>query len=102
MAADPLFPRSFHPSHPSLLPNGTDFADPLRRRDVGYVKYYIIDFGLSLHYDDPEIPRIAYGQDGQDKEVPELLAGSAYDPFKKDIFTLGHLFEKQFLNVSLT
>lgn len=102
MAGDALYPCGFHPSQQRLLFNAKDYAKHLRRRDVGYVKYYITDFGISLHYEDPEIPRIAFGLSGQDQEVPELIKGDPYDPFKKDIFTLGHLFKETFLDVSET
>lgn len=102
MAGDALYPRGFHPSDPRLSPNAKHYAKKLRRRDVGYVKYYIIDFDISLYFDDPKIRRIAYGLDEQDQEVPELIKGDAYDPFKKDIFTRGHLFEEAFLDVSET
>lgn len=57
MAGDALYPRGFHPSDPRLSPNAKHYAKKLRRRDVGYLKYYIIDFDISLYFDDPKIRR---------------------------------------------
>ena len=34
-----------------------------------------------------------------DKEVPELSATIPYDPFKADIFILGNMFRKTFIQV---
>lgn len=100
MSGDKLYPRGFHPSDQTISPSARGDTKPYRRREVGYVRYYIIDFGLSLCYDDSDMPHLTYGRDGQDQEVPELHTGEQYDPFKVDIYTVGNQFQKTFLDVS--
>lgn len=100
MLGDKLYPRGFHPSDQMISPSARGDTKPYRRREVGYVRYYIIDFGLSLCYDDSDMPHLTYGRDGQDQEVPELHTGERYDPFKVDIYTVGNQFQKTFLDVS--
>ena len=100
MVGDALFPKGFHPSQQELLPNAEAQAKPRHRRNVGYVKYYFIDFGLSSYFEDQDTPRLVTGEDGQDQEVPELNFSRSYDPFKVDIFTLGNVYKRTFLEVS--
>ena len=100
MAGDALYPLGFHPSRQTLTLLAEDDAKSRRRREVGYVKYHIIDFGISTYFADPDVPRLVLGDDGQDQEVPEIHIAQRYDPFKVDIFTLGNQFRHTFLEVS--
>jgi serine/threonine protein kinase len=97
----PLYPKGFHPSAQTLLPSGQRRSKPLRRADVPSVKYYITDFGISSHFPDPSRSCLVTGLDAQDKDVPELSRDVPYDPFAVDIWTLGSVYKRNFLNVSL-
>lgn len=97
----PLYPKGFHPSSQTALPSGIIRARPLRRADVSSVKYYITDFGISTHFQDPSAPRLVTGLDAQDKDVPELSRDVPYDPFAVDIWTLGSVYKRNFIDVSL-
>lgn len=96
---DPLYPEGFHPADNEFTESFEKLARPLRRSDVSGVRYYFIDFGISLIFDDPKMPRIASGADGIDRDVPELQHEEYYDPFAADIFILGNLFRKTFVKV---
>ena len=81
------------------MPAGGKDAKPLRRSDVKGVRYYIIDFGISSYFKDPVAPRLVTGPDGLDNEVPELHREAPYDPFPVDIFILGNMYKKLFVEV---
>ena len=98
MDAEPLYPKGFHPIKPVADASGIRLAHTRRRRDVGGVRYYFIDFGISSKFS-PEEPRQVVGIFGQDNEVPELSKTEPYDPFKVDVFILGNLFKRAFLKV---
>ncbi|KAL5513541.1 hypothetical protein ACEPAH_3940 [Sanghuangporus vaninii] len=76
----------------------TALACPRTRRDVGFVKYYFTDFGLSSYFDDPKFLRLVVGNRAQDTDVPELSNFIPYDPFPVDVFTLGNVFKRNFLD----
>ncbi|KAL5492968.1 hypothetical protein ACEPAI_4416 [Sanghuangporus weigelae] len=98
MDADKMFPRGFHPtiSVAEASPR-IRLAKPRRRRDVSYVRYYYIDFGISVKFDHDDDDKRVFGVIGQDDEVPELSQTEPYDPFFVDVFILGNLFKKTFL-----
>ncbi|OCB91803.1 hypothetical protein A7U60_g916 [Sanghuangporus baumii] len=94
MDGDPLYPKGFHPCLPTLDAKGKR-ARPRRRRDTRGVKYYFTDFGISSRFESAEEVRLVTGQDGLDREVPELRQFEPYDPFPVDVFILGNLFRKE-------
>ncbi|KAL5530902.1 hypothetical protein ACEPAG_3778 [Sanghuangporus baumii] len=98
MDADKMFPRGFHPtiSIAEASPR-IRLAKPRRRRDVSYVRYYYIDFGISVKFHRDDADKRVFGFIGQDDEVPELSQTEPYDPFFVDVFILGNLFKKTFL-----
>lgn len=102
MNATALYPKGFHPVNDGLLPDGWMPAPVLSRICVP-VKYYYVDFGISSYIPPDVYPKLAVGEYGMDKEVPELSATVPYDPFKVDIFILGnffrHYFHDKFSNV---
>lgn len=99
MYADALFPHGFHPADPARLPDYRSIAWPYSRIAApGAVKYYFTDFGLSLRFQEGA-SRIALGEHGADKLVPELSDHIPYDPFKVDIFTLGQVLRNKILDV---
>lgn len=77
----------------------TKRAKPKKRSDVGTVAYYITDFGESSHFEDMTTPHLVTGDFAQDKDVPELSEEIPYDPFPVDVFTLGMVYKRNFLNV---
>ena len=100
MDASAMYPHGFHPVHSSSLPDGKTLAWPQRRTSV-HVRYYFIDYGLSTCFPPNTHPRLVVGEDGRDKEVPELSGDVPYDPFKVDIYIIGNLFRRMFYDVSL-
>ena len=99
MDADPLYPHGFHPLISSFQPDGKTVAWP-RSRTPCPVKYYYIDFGISVKFPPEAKPEPVTGAYGRDREVPELSWDIPYDPFKTDIFILGNVFRKCICTVS--
>ena len=98
MDSKPLYPRGFHPVYPHRLPDAMPEA-PVLSRSAFPVRYYYVDFGISS-YIPPEVEdKVVEGDLGRDQEVPELSRYIPYDPFKVDIFVLGNVFKKEFLQV---
>ncbi|KAF9226877.1 hypothetical protein BS17DRAFT_749073 [Gyrodon lividus] len=84
--------------HPIAVEDTRNFIGKLyhkNRSDVEVV-YYFIDFGLSTLHPQGQT-RFVTAQTGRDNEVPEFEFEIPYDPFKADIFILGHMFQTEFL-----
>ncbi|KAI5118852.1 hypothetical protein M0805_008128 [Coniferiporia weirii] len=98
MDGSSLYPSGFHPdpSWQLMLPDFSDLAEHRLRIDTGGIKYFIIDYDISAYYENPDEPPLAYGDDGLDRELPELKWGRPYDPFPGDVFTLGNVYKKFF------
>lgn len=97
-----LYPDGFHPSWKERsADNPRTYAKHLRRSDVRSIKYYIIDFGISLLFNDPSARNLASGREGRDVDAPELNSGEPYDPFLVDVYTLGSVYRRSFLEVCL-
>ncbi|KAF8200026.1 kinase-like domain-containing protein, partial [Mycena galopus ATCC 62051] len=93
-----LFPQGFHPQEQHLKPDFKSNA-PYYTRTRLPVKYYYIDFGLSRRYD-PE--NRSPSEDiifGGDKSPPEHVGRYACDPFPTDIYFLGNLIRRHFLDL---
>ncbi|OCB91918.1 hypothetical protein A7U60_g786 [Sanghuangporus baumii] len=71
MDVDKMFPRGLHPTI-SVAEASTRIrlAKPRRRRDVSYVRYYYVDFGISVKFDHDDDGKRVFGVIGQDDEVP--------------------------------
>lgn len=95
----PLYPDGFHPVAKYLLPSGQEEASYIHRADVPSVRYYITDFGISTRFQDSSVPCLVAGMNAQDKDVPELSDFIPYDPFAVDIWTLGSVYKRHFLDV---
>ena len=106
MSGEQLYPRGHHPARSQCDITGHFRAEFIRRRDVASsqpVKYYFIDFEAAAKYDESVLsPRMSYyyGQ-GQDDELPELGFSDPYDPFPVDVFTLGNVYKKRLVKVSV-
>jgi len=98
MDPKPLFVDSFHPFR-------TDKTRDLKgvprhhSRTHRPTKYYLIDFGLSRRYDpsmtDPLEPIIMGGDD----TVPEFKSRKPQNPFRTDVYYIGHAMQETFLDV---
>lgn len=95
MDATPLFPNGFHPVRQRSLPDVSGTA-PRRTRVEAPVRYYYIDFGISVRIPPETQPKLATGILGRDRDPPELLSDEPYDPFKLDVFIIGNLLRKEF------
>lgn len=91
----PLYPKGHHPIRRNYSVDAIYELSPLARIDHP-VRYYLIDFGISSHFPEGSSTYVT-GLKGRYKEVPELSADVPYDAMKVDIFTLGNLYRKEFL-----
>ncbi|KAL5492985.1 hypothetical protein ACEPAI_4433 [Sanghuangporus weigelae] len=99
MDADAMYPKGFHPKSGIMDSTGHRFAHTKHRRDiVPRVRYYFIDFGISSMFRPEDKERKVIGLEGQDTAVPELSLSRPYDPFLVDVFILGNLFKKTFID----
>lgn len=102
MDADSLYPEGFHPLLTDFLPDGTTIARPYTRASAPTpVRYYFVDFGMSARIP-RDAPRLVLGEEGADREVPELSNTVPYDPFKADTFILGNVFRRTIHDVRST
>lgn len=99
MDARPLFPDGYHPVHQNYTRDALYRVSPLPRLQ-NPVRYYFIDFGLSTRVP-PDASSYVVGEIGRDTDVPELSDHVPYDAFKVDIFSLGHVYHKEFEQVSI-
>ncbi|PSR72481.1 hypothetical protein PHLCEN_2v11648 [Hermanssonia centrifuga] len=93
-----LYPEGFHPVLEEFSPDGRTSARQLSRTNVR-VKYYYVDFGISVYFPAHQHPKLAVGEYGRDQDVPELSVEVPYDPFKVDIFIIGNMYKRQLYNV---
>ncbi|KAJ7246812.1 kinase-like domain-containing protein [Mycena haematopus] len=97
MDGAPLYPKGFHPQDQKRTPDFKSNASHYARTRLP-VKYYFIDFGLSRRYDpangSPLEPIIL----GGDKSPPEHSNPGDCDPFPTDIYFLGNLIRRHFLD----
>lgn len=100
MDADAMYPEGFHPVEPEYKPDYSGFAKHTSRT-VAKVKYYFIDFGISVYIPENLRPQMVTGFLGRDRDPPELSKGKDYDPFKLDIFIIGNMLRREFQTVSI-
>lgn len=70
------------------------------RSSVCPVAYHYTSFGSSHQYPAWNTGAIAYGSFGRDWALPEMSMEIPYDPFKEDVYQLGHAF-KALINVGV-
>ncbi|KAL6303435.1 hypothetical protein BKA93DRAFT_788470 [Sparassis latifolia] len=99
MDARSLYPQGHHPVRIETSRDGTRTLSPLSRSDHP-VRYYYIDFGISSYIEKGTSPYVL-GRRGRDKELPELSSEVPYNAFKADLFILGNLYKKEFLQTYL-
>lgn len=94
MDGRPLYPDGWHPVRTGTKRDCTARSIPIYRIASGEkIRYYIIDFGMSV-YIPPGVPRRILGNRGADREAPELSVHVPYDPFPTDVFILGNALRK--------
>lgn len=107
-----MIPGGFHFQRP-LTADGVKFLQEYKgddsephlmktRTEAGPMKYYFIDFGLSVRFPSFETRGLVTGEDGRmRKRVPEISQTVPYDPFKVDVRLVGEMLRREFLLVSL-
>lgn len=99
MDGNPLFPQGHHPVRLDYLADGVRDAPCLNRHDHP-VRYYFIDFGISSQFSEGD-SLLVLGTKGRDKDPPELSEYRPYNPFPLDVFILGNVYLKEFVEVSV-
>ena len=91
-----LYPYGHHPQLLfSYQPGGPDDIrlkdyPPFTSRTLNPVRYYFIDFGVSVRFDSMESRKRLRGGIGHDFEPPEFFKGP-WDPFKVDMRRFGQI-----------
>lgn len=95
-----LFPSGVHFTLPDTSPffPGLVKARYYRRSDIP-IKYYFIDYGLSVSFESFEQRHLVLGKCGRYSFVPGMSDTIPYDPFKVDIWQVGHMLEEEWLKV---
>ncbi|KAJ7452116.1 hypothetical protein B0H11DRAFT_2074354 [Mycena galericulata] len=84
--------------HPWRARKRRDFSGPPRAHKTRTqlpVKYFIIDYNLSVRYTEPG-PHLEPGGWGGDKTVPEFWTEELCDPFAVDVYCLGNALRRYF------
>lgn len=107
MDGSPLYLEGFNPAHQHRHPTLRRYAKRKRRLYASPVKYYFIDFGLSVMENEEwgSDPKRWFGSDGHEQSASELLHYSTvtpYDAYLLDVFILGKVFERSLLEVGIT
>lgn len=71
---------------------------PSRKRSEVEIIYYFIDFGLSTEFSLGQRERLVTGGLGR-IQAPEQISGLPYDPFKLDVYYLGHVYQTKIVDV---
>ncbi|KIJ29913.1 hypothetical protein M422DRAFT_36760 [Sphaerobolus stellatus SS14] len=99
MDASDIYPEGFHPIAQDLTRDFKGAAKHYSRTEHP-PRYYLIDLGLSRHYDPANGPPLDWPVLGGNKTVPEF-EGEGYkqlhDPFPTDIYYAGQLIREHFL-----
>jgi len=100
MDADAMYPEGFHPVRMELKPDCSDDAKYIPRSAVA-IKYYFIDFGISVYIPENLRSKLVTGLLGRDRDPPELSDRTPYDPFKLDVFIIGNMLKREFYMVRI-
>ena len=101
MDGDAMYPEGVHPVRIYHKPDRSGMSKQISR-SLTDVKYYFIDFGISVYIPENLRPKLVTGAYGRDREPPELSEQVPYDPFKLDIFIIGNMFNRDFYIVRIT
>jgi len=95
-----IFPKGTHPTRPGFDRKGQKRTKHLSRRQLD-VKYYFIDYGLSVQYKSPDEPRPMKSRNrGQYRSAPEYAYASErpFDPFPLDVWCIGWMIKAEWLD----
>ncbi|KAF9782683.1 kinase-like domain-containing protein [Thelephora terrestris] len=119
MDADAMYLQGFHPIELEYAPDYSGYVKYVPR-SAAKVKYYFVDFGISVHIPESLGSMLVTGTFGRDRDPPELSpdwgkrnlqkrgnrsssdpsaaeeGGEGYDPFKLDIFIIGNMLRREF------
>ncbi|CAE6391248.1 unnamed protein product [Rhizoctonia solani] len=98
MDARPLFDEPFHPFYQTLSLDATRLLQPRYRRSQKNTRYYYIDLGYSVRFDNSTSPRTIVGSQAREL-APEQETGLPYDPFVTDIYQLGKMIQRDLIPV---
>ena len=98
MDADEMYPEGFHPVKVMQKRDFSGWATYIPRSVAG-VRYYFVDFGISVHLPEEDRQHFVTGNKGRDQDPPELSGTDPYDPFKLDVFIIGNMFRKELCDV---
>ncbi|KAJ3481139.1 hypothetical protein NLI96_g7865 [Meripilus lineatus] len=94
----PTFPEMFHPGVISLSRDFKSYAK-FHTRTSRPTKYLFIDFGNSERFE-PGQERKVTPLCGGDKTVPEFRKNEKIDPFPVDVYCIGNLIRRKFLQTT--
>lgn len=92
-----LYKGGWHPMDTWRARDGGDLFLNRRRSEVE-IRYYFIDFGLSTEFPPGQTDRLVTGKLGRIR-APEQISGLPYDPFKLDVYYLGHVYQTKIVDV---
>lgn len=102
MDATPMYPEGFHPALTWKDRDNKKLAKYYTRTERP-PRYYLVDFGLSRRYKPENMPKpLEPIILGGDKSPPEHLTEEMADcdPFPTDIYYLGNMLRREFIEVS--
>ncbi|KAF8555578.1 hypothetical protein OG21DRAFT_1483816 [Imleria badia] len=91
-----LYKDGWHPMDTWRARDGGDLP-PSRKRSEVEITYYFIDFGLSTEFSPVQRERLVTGGLGR-IQAPEQISGLPYDPFKLDVYYLGHVYQTKIVD----
>lgn len=94
-----LYKNGWHPMESWKARDG-GVLFPSRKRSEVEIRYYFIDFGLSTEFAPGQRDCLVTGQNGR-IDGPEQNSGLPYDPFKLDVYYLGHVYQTKIVDVRL-
>ena len=99
MDGSAIYKDGWHPMAPHRTRDGRwPLSSRIANRTHVNVKYYFIDFSLSTQFDPSQRNQIVTGKLGR-IQAPEQKSDNPYDPFKLDVFYLGHVFKTKIVDV---
>ncbi|KAJ6480094.1 hypothetical protein DFH09DRAFT_1107953 [Mycena vulgaris] len=109
--ASRMIPGEFHFTWPWTTRDGMHHLHPYKgddsvphiksRTQAGPMKYYFIDWGLSVQFPSYETRELVTGTCGRLREhIPEISETVPYDSFKVDVSLVGEVLNEDFLAVS--
>ncbi|KAG6369611.1 hypothetical protein JVT61DRAFT_14180 [Boletus reticuloceps] len=95
-----LYKDGWHPMEPWRACDGSELYLN-RKRSEAEIRYYFIDFGLSTQFVPGQRGRLVTGELGR-IQAPEQPSGLPYDPFKLDVYYLGHVYQTKIVDNNLS